>query len=472
MSDNYNGVGFAGDPLDMIGDVPDGVYPIQDYLTNQGTIPNAGFYDALKVDSDRIIAGNPILWNADKVIREFLYYAYNNDSIPTTVEEIIVQFRIFAYAQYKSGANLSTQVLVPGITSSMPISQRMQIAKDWLTDNRSNELDYTWSPNTVPNLLDTMSASFGDAIGITTENWVVTIGGVTKPFNNFVNSKKKAYLQSLFEDAYAQYAKQPLPAVAPNNPLNIGLNLRLQWVNGFNSFLQNIVVVNQTSTSTVSKLSFEQFYNVFFDNTALAGQFEDFFKAFVLKVYGDPVISPNNPSAIPGSQDYFVPTLVFNQFTQEVMAQYFKTIGGSTPLGSSSSDAGSAKTLVLNRIFSLLVMIIESLQKVAAAQADRLVIYSKWQSAYTDLQNQVKYASSGDSRFHPDMSDNTQPRTDFNSQNAAYTETIKANSSIISDTAKNLQTNINQSTDAINQQASMATSILQQLASILSALYR
>jgi hypothetical protein len=471
MTSNYNGVGFAGDPLDTIGDVSNGVYPIQDYLTFPGGALDADFDTPLYADAARIILGNTGTVTGPDVVRNFLRFLYSNNSIPTSVEEMIVELRVFTYAQYKS-FGISAQIIIPGITGSMPLSQRMQITRDWLAANRPDELDYNWSPNTIPNVLDTMSANFGNAIGITTENWVVTIGGVTKPFNNFANSKQKAYLQSLLEDAYAQYAKQPLPAIPPDGSNPAGTQLAIQWITGFNEFLQDVVKVNQASTSTVSKLSFEQFYNAFFDNTALAGQFEDFFNAFVLKVYGDPVISSNNPTAIPGSQDYFVPTLVFNQFTQEVLGQYFKTIGGSTPLGSSSSDAGSAKTLVLNRIFSLLVMMIEALQKVAAAQSDRLVIYSKWQNAYTDLQNQVKYASSGDSRFNSDLSNNTQPRTDFNSQNAAYTETIKANSSIISDTAKNLQTNINQSTDAINQQASTATSILQELASILSALYR
>jgi len=55
--------------------------------------------------------------------------------------------------------------------------------------------------------------------------------------------------------------------------------------------------------------------------------------------------------------------------------------------------------------------------------------------------------------------------------NQTYTQEIQARITVVNDDSKQLQTNVNQSTDTVNQQSSIATAILQQLTSLLTSIY-
>lgn len=130
-------------------------------------------------------------------------------------------------------------------------------------------------------------------------------------------------------------------------------------------------------------------------------------------------------------------------------------------------------TLTLNRVLSLLVDMIKAMQGVAVAQASRLNILVKWQEAYTNQMNSVHafVSNNGDAQVSdPGNSDNTNRRQSLNLSNSTYTEQMKSNNNLVADTAKGLQTNINATQDAVNQQSNMATSILQQMSSIVQAI--
>lgn len=139
------------------------------------------------------------------------------------------------------------------------------------------------------------------------------------------------------------------------------------------------------------------------------------------------------------------------------------------------------RPLMLDRIFKLLVTMIDSLQKCAAAQANRLNFLSKWQKAYSDKMNQIHsfVALNGDGIDIKDGKKIDDPkeeysnkaRTDLNNVNTSYTQAMQGNRQVVSDDAKALQTNVNQTNDAVQAQTDMATSILQQMSTILSSLY-
>lgn len=184
------------------------------------------------------------------------------------------------------------------------------------------------------------------------------------------------------------------------------------------------------------------------------------------------------------------------------------------------------RPLVLDRIFSLLVALIDSLQKCAAAQANRLNLLSDWQKAYTDMMNQIHAftANNGDGRFAFDVNDledfknmffgdftviidntitspqidvpneivrvpltsidaheddiissgdedATKARSDMNTLNTNLTQRMQGSRQVVSDDAKALQTSVNQTNDAVQQQTDMATSILQQLSTILTSIF-
>ena len=175
------------------------------------------------------------------------------------------------------------------------------------------------------------------------------------------------------------------------------------------------------------------------------------------------------------------------------------------------------RPLILDRIFNLLVKMIDALQKCAAAQADRLNFLAAWQKAYTDEMNQIHAftAANGDGigmyhgqdvrlfdgsvltdpappvlfppgttveqainasfnneRWIDGTGDRaTKARTDMNTLNTNLTQQMQGNRQVISDDAKAMQTAVNQTNDAVQQQTDMATAILQQLSTILSSIF-
>ena len=140
------------------------------------------------------------------------------------------------------------------------------------------------------------------------------------------------------------------------------------------------------------------------------------------------------------------------------------------------------RPLELGRIFGLLVLMVDTLQKAAAAQANRLNFLSQWQKAYTDEMNQIHAFVQGNSDGEADADqgkivldsnddNSTKIRGDLNTLNTNLTQQMQGNRQVVADDAQALQSSVNQTNDAVQSQTDMATSILQQLSTILSSLY-
>ncbi len=129
--------------------------------------------------------------------------------------------------------------------------------------------------------------------------------------------------------------------------------------------------------------------------------------------------------------------------------------------------------LTMNRVYILLSMMIQSIQNVAVAQSDRLTILTDWEKAYNSKMNSVhSFVQGNNDAFISDTSSNSATiRQDLNNVNSTYTEQMRSNSNIVSDDAKAQQTVINQTQDAVNNQSNLATSLVQQFATILSSIY-
>lgn len=130
------------------------------------------------------------------------------------------------------------------------------------------------------------------------------------------------------------------------------------------------------------------------------------------------------------------------------------------------------KTIILNRIFELILKMLGTMQNVATAQADRLTFLTQWQKGYTDKMNQVKVFLKDDSTVSTNLTADDTTRGNLNQLNSQLTEKLRNQSSIVSDESKATQGTVNQSNDAVNQQSTMGTSILQELSTILSSIYR
>ncbi len=142
---------------------------------------------------------------------------------------------------------------------------------------------------------------------------------------------------------------------------------------------------------------------------------------------------------------------------------------------------GSEKVLVLDRIFTLVVMMIDVLQELAAVQADRLFFLTKWQKAYTEAIDQIHVFIGGNDaedwtgiRIDGDneAAAFAAMRTELNQLNTSFKERLTANRQVVADDAKAHQSAVNQSNDAVTQQSNIATAILQQLSTILGSIFR
>ncbi len=190
------------------------------------------------------------------------------------------------------------------------------------------------------------------------------------------------------------------------------------------------------------------------------------------------------------AKGFFIPSLHYDEWIEEIHDE-FLVVTGATKLApgelTSVSNEFTKKLLSIDRILRLLILMIDILNDVSATQAERLIILANWQREYTDKLQQMPTFGPVDSnrtdlnpiffREKIDKDDTVGEtiqglRGDLNAEAQELITRIRGNRSVIQDDAKALRTNINQSQDAANQQANIATTLIQQLSTLLSAIFR
>lgn len=136
----------------------------------------------------------------------------------------------------------------------------------------------------------------------------------------------------------------------------------------------------------------------------------------------------------------------------------------------SLAAGGYTAAIILNDIFSKILNMIGALQNAAAVQANRLSFLSGWQKAYTNLAANIPVFTSGSGAFGTKTDDKL--RGELNQLNSNYAATVQNRQSVVGDDAKALQSNVNQSNDAVNQQSNLGTAILQELGTLLAAIFK
>lgn len=143
------------------------------------------------------------------------------------------------------------------------------------------------------------------------------------------------------------------------------------------------------------------------------------------------------------------------------------------PSNTNLSTANFHKTFVLSNIFNLLLNMTTSMQNIAAAQADRLQLYTSWQQTFTDKMAQIKTFMVGGGQFISGTDEPaSQARQSLNQLNSNYIQTLQNRQSVVSDQAKALQSNVNQSNDAVSQQSNLGTAIIQEMNTLLGSIFR
>lgn len=234
------------------------------------------------------------------------------------------------------------------------------------------------------------------------------------------------------------------------------------------------------NTNATGLASFQMVFEAYgFPPSEFQSKLTSFYNS-ILKQTGGPA-STSTGADLKG---YFIPSQVFHQWIESVQQEYITGSQLSTVI-----TPDSKRTMVVDRVIRLLIAMIDVLQKITASQAERLTFLTNWQQVYTNALVDIPIFTRGDGSAidgNPtptevqasglslkDLQKNEDKmRREVNPKMQALQEKVRARRSQISDTAKGLQSNINQSQEAANQQTEIATALLQQMSAILSAIYR
>lgn len=168
---------------------------------------------------------------------------------------------------------------------------------------------------------------------------------------------------------------------------------------------------------------------------------------------------------------FLVPSQSFGTWVHHVQQQYAEV---SKTDSTSLREGSYHKTIVINKIYELIATLISVLQRVAASHANRLTLLTNWQQAYSNELGTIHTFLKGKGGATGTTLDLSQEGADTlnTTINAPLQNRVQTNQSVVGDDGKSLQSVINQDTEAVSQQANHATSLLQLLSTLLSAIYR
>ncbi|WP_068467235.1 hypothetical protein [Candidatus Protochlamydia phocaeensis] len=318
---------------------------------------------------------------------------------------------------------------------------------------------YMQSPNNgglYQGLLNDFATAMGISLGSNNQmvagDWIYLnkSPGVSPPIDFTSPSATNNPMIMAFQKFLAQY-KYP-----PGGQASSGSNLPYytDFINQWHQWLGGIATLSNGNTLA----SYQAFYNSFAKNTSLPD-----FTARLQKFYEDEV----------AKNGYFLPSQMFSDWVDTIRNENGLNVNTAL-IGSSLAGNDSEKAIILNRIILLLISMIQTLQNVGIAQANRLTYVTQYQNAYTGLQTQVPvFLKDGSNPIGGSSTEAGQARNDLNSSfNGILTDNLRSLRGIQEDNAKKLQSNVNTTNDAVNQQTDMATTFLQQLNTLLSTILR
>lgn len=250
-----------------------------------------------------------------------------------------------------------------------------------------------------------------------------------------------------------------------------------KWFDGFLAGYPDSIVGSTASFLLNASTALSTTATISSDQTLIGGfsgfpSYEEVFKAFnpgasqadintnVLAFYNHQI----------QNYGYFVPSQMFAGWVQAVQGGYSGAVAGAPFFGTSLEPANFQKTKILNSIFALIALMIGTMQNVASAQANRLRILTTWQAAYTfSLQQMHTFLVGDNTAPGVGAEDRARINQDINTPNRSLVQTFQSN---VSDDAKALQSSINQTSDAVSQQSSIANAIIQELTTLLNAIFR
>jgi hypothetical protein len=448
----YDGSGLSPDPAYQVADFIHTRYERaeSDLNLNDSILLVHNVFDGLVPPGTVVAPHLPIALNS---LNRLTAYLYTKDGfanrLPTTLEGFAQEF---------------SNTFVPPLNPDDVIASMRSLMRFKLGIGLD---EFTFDSATLSNFNIDGLIIAGDGSGGSVREEI----GVSTFINDITD---RAWSQFLRE---YQYGPNPFPVFSNDIPnlentlAGYAFTAPDNFVSQFNTFVFNFATVSGDNPLTGSlpgfphegevSVNFEDIYNAFFANDQTA------FRAFLTSYIRDLMYAP-------GSDKAFVASNQVGDWLKKVQEAYSKAVSGAAGPLTSSVGESFKKTLILDRIFRLIVEMIGTLQQVAASQSDRLRILTLWQQGYTELQTQIHTFTRNDGSYIENAGDDNMnnAREKLNNYNNTVLENIRARRSIVQDDAKQLQSNLNQSNDSANQQANMGTAIIQTLSTLLGAIYR
>ncbi|WP_075883341.1 hypothetical protein [Candidatus Protochlamydia sp. W-9] len=248
----------------------------------------------------------------------------------------------------------------------------------------------------------------------------------------------------------------------PQSPLSGDLAYYKNFLDQWHSYLSNISLLNTPDSSTPANfqnlISYEAIYKAYAKDPS-----DEAFKIRLKQFYQEEM----------SSKGYFMPSQSLTDWVTAIRNENNVNMNLEL-IGSSLAGNSSEKALVLNRIILLLISLIKTLQDVGIAQANRLTYLTKYQNVYTALQTQIPvFLKDGSNPLGGSSTEAGQTRNDLNSSfNGILTDNLRSLRGIQEDNAKKLQSKVNSTNDAVNQQTDMVSTFIQQMQTLLNAILR
>ncbi len=291
---------------------------------------------------------------------------------------------------------------------------------------------------------------------VTGGDWqILTTPPAASPPVNFFSSNSNNPFILAFNDFLSKYQ---YPASTLSGDLGFLKSFITQW----HQYLSNISLLVAPATSDPAVFqdlsTYQAIFNAYSKDTSISA-----FKARLNQFYQDEI----------NTKGYFMPSQMLADWVTAIRNENGVNMNLEL-IGSSLAGNSSEKALVLNRIILLLISIIKTLQDVGIAQANRLTYLTKYQNVYTALQTQIPvFLKDGSNPLGKSSTEAGQTRNDLNSSfNGILTDNMRSLRGIQEDNAKKLQSNVNATNDAVNQQTDMASTFIQQMSTLLSTILR
>lgn len=326
------------------------------------------------------------------------------------------------------------------------------------------------------------------SLPLTPANQSALKGSILNAVRNSLSLENAGFDQSIIANALADPSLQANSSTFFNDVYDRAFT---KFLSEFNYVDPTVNGTNPTVTSGISFVnsaffgaSFNDFFFKFATvvSTGTSVNFEDIYEAFLgtdnaaftsfLANYINSVVYPSS-----GNGQTFLPNENIGDWMKKVQEAYALSIYGSAAPVTSSVGNSFKKVVILDQVLRLIIKMIGTLQKVAATQSNRLRILTLQQSAYTNLLSQVPVFTEGDGSIFgtagiTSKDEAQKARDQANNYNQTLSETIRSKRTTVQDDAKVLQSNLNQSNDSANDQASTATSLLQTMSTLLGAIFR